>query len=155
MITAVHILLAFLSLVASVFCFGNLLASCAGHVPTTFVGMWIIPLSLLGGSVFLYVSKVFWKMRQPDKVSDFKKEARSLHKKVGIFLISFIAATFSYFLLSSLMVTLIICTKGWLENWIGYVLLSFFVFVAIYVGIVVYRKLTRLPPMKWLPRMRK
>ena len=143
MVSAVYILLALLSLAASVFCFGVLLASCAGHPPTSAVGMWIIPLSLLGGSVFLYLSIFLWKSRHPGKAGHLKTEAILLPKKILILVTSFIAAAVAYFLLSMVMLALAIATEGKMENWIGYVLYSLFIFVAVYVGAVVYRKLKK------------
>ena len=138
-----YILLAFLCLVVSVLCFGNLLGSCAGHPPITLVGVWIIPLSLLGGSIFLYLSMFFWKLRRLDKVSHLKKEAILLPKKVMTFMASFVAAIIAYFLLIIPIFLLVIPTEGWIENWLSYFLFLLLAFVAIYVGIVVYRRLGR------------
>lgn len=137
-------LLALLSLAVSIFCFGNLLASCSGHPPTTFVGIWIIPLSLLGGSVFLYLAIFIWKLRHKERVGQLKKEARLLPMRVTVFIASFIVATIAYILLSMLMLALAIGTEGRIEDWISYVLYPLFALVAIYVGVAVYRKLGKL-----------
>ncbi len=152
MVSAIYILLALISLAASIFCFGNLLASCAGHPSISAVGMWIIPLSLLGGSTFLYLSIFLWKSRQPQEVGNLKREAILLPKKIVIFLVSFIAATVVFLSLSLFIFGLAIATEGKIENWIGYALYALFTFAAIYVGVVIYRKLQKLTFNKWLHR---
>lgn len=153
MIPAVYIFLALLSLALSILCFGNLLASCAGHPPTTFVGIWIIPLSLLGFAVFLNLFIFFWKMRRPVAPEQLKKEAKLLPIKATVFLVSFVVASFAFFLLMLAMLALVIVTEGKIEDWITYILYPILTLVAIYVGVVFYRKLGNFAFNKWLHRI--
>jgi hypothetical protein len=143
MVSVIYILLALLSLAASIFCFGNLLVSCAGHPPSSVVGMWIIPLSLLGGSIFLYLSIFLWKSRITGEAARSKREAILLPKRILIFLVSFIAAAVAFFLLSIVILELAIATEGKVANWIGYVLYALFTLAAVYVGALVYGKLAK------------
>jgi hypothetical protein len=142
--SAICIVLALLSLAVSIFCFGNLLASCSGHPPVTSLGIWIMPLSLLGGAVFLYLSIFSFKAKGHRAQSRGRKEAKLLPKKVCVFLASFIVAAMTYFLLSMLMLALAIGTEGTIEDWISYVLYPIFIFGSIYIGVTVYRKLGNL-----------
>lgn len=137
----IFVILALLSLFLSIICFGNLLVSCAGHPPTTAIGMWILPVSLLGGSIFLYLALFFWKAKRRQATASLPKEARLLPKKIFIFFISFLVAGFLYFLLSGVMVFLAIKTT--MLDWMGYVIHTLFVGLAIYSGFLTYRRLIK------------
>ena len=147
MISVIYILLALLSLAASIFCFGNLLVSCAGHPPTSVVGMWIIPLSLVGGSVFLYLSLLLWKSRNAADKGRLKGEAILLPKKILIFLFSFIVAATAFFVLSLAIFAFAAATDGKIDKRLGYVLFyalyALFTVVPIYLGKAVYGKLKK------------
>jgi hypothetical protein len=142
MMPAVYILLALLSLALSILCFGNLLISCSGHPAITAVGIWIIPLSLFGGAVFLYLSIFLWKARHREASGHLKKEGRLLPKKVIVFITSFAVAAIVYFLL--MLAILALALNAAVRDWIGYVLYPLFALISIYVGVTVYRKLVRI-----------
>jgi hypothetical protein len=145
MIPAIYILLALLSLAASIFFFGNACGSCGiGHSPPIIsFGNWTVPLSLLGAPVFLYLSIFLWNSRHLNKAGQLRREARLLPKKFIIFLASLIVTIIAWFLLMIVVVALAIGTEGRIEGWISYFLYPLFAFVAIYFGVVVYRKLGR------------
>jgi hypothetical protein len=136
------ILLALLSLCLCILCLGTLLFSCSGHPPTTAIGMWIMPLSLLGGTVFLYLTLFFWKTRRSQAPGLIKKEARLMPKKILIFLASLLVGVVAFFLLSILMVWLAVSTT--LPDWTAYVLHALFIFMAFFAGLFVYRRLARI-----------
>ena len=138
---AIYILPAILSLAFAILCFGNLLASCSGHPPTTAIGIWIMPLSLLGVAVFLYLSIFFWKARHPHESGLLKKEAKLLPKRVFVFFVSFVIGTIAYILLMIVMLLLAINTT--LPDWTAYVFYGLFAFIAIYVGVTVYKKFVK------------
>ncbi len=134
----IFILLALLSLVLSIFCFGILLVSCAGHPPTTVIGIWILPVSLLGGGTFLYLSLFFWRTRQYEPPGILTKESKALPKKIFIFFVSFMVATITFFLLSGLIVFLAVNTM--LSDWIGYIIYALFTGVSIFAGVTTYKR---------------
>jgi hypothetical protein len=136
------ILLALLSLGLSILCFGILLISCSGHPPTTAIGFWILPLSLLGGTVFLYLSILSWKTRHSQAPGSLKKETRLVPRKVLIFLASFLVGTIAFFLLSMLMAWLAINTT--LPDWTSYVLYALFIVIAVCAGVAIYRRLANI-----------
>ena len=138
---AVYILFALLSLALSILCFGNLLTSCSGHPVITAVGIWIIPLSLFWGAVFLYLSIFIWKARHREASGHFKKEARLLSNKVIVFLASIAAATITHFLL--MLAILVLALNAAVPDWISYVLYTLFALISICVGVEVYRKLVK------------
>jgi hypothetical protein len=151
MIKAIYTLLALLSLVLSLLSFGNTLSSCGiGHGPPLIdFGIWITPISLLGGSVFLYLSMFLWRARLPQAPGQLKREAKLLPKKVIIFLVSFIVTIMGFFLMAAVMLALAIGTEGKMPAWISGILNALFIFLAIYAGYVVNRKLGaryRTPP---------
>jgi hypothetical protein len=135
------ILLALLSLGLCILCFGTLLISCSGHLPTTAIGIWIVPLSLLGGTVFLYLSVLSWKTRRSQTPGSLKKEVRLLPRKVSIFLASFIVSTIAFFLLTGLMLWLVVNTR--LPEWTGYILYALFAAIAICVGVAIHKRLAK------------
>jgi hypothetical protein len=136
------ILLALLSLGLCILCLGTLLVSCSGHPPITAMGMWIMPLSLLGGTVFLYLSLFFWKTRRSRAPGSLKKEATWMPRKILIFLASFLVATIAFFLLSILMVWLAVNTT--LPHWTAYVFHALFIVMAVCAGLFIYRRLARI-----------
>jgi hypothetical protein len=135
------ILLAILSLILSIMCFGILLVSCSGHPPTSAIGMWILPASLLGAALFLYLALFFWKGRRWQSSNLLTKEGKLLPKKVVIFFISFVAVAFSFFLLSGLMLFLAI--KMTMSDWIGYIIYALCTGLAVYSGVIIYKRLTK------------
>ena len=136
------IFFALLSLGLSILCFGTLLISCSGHPPTTAIGFWIVPLSLLGGAVFLYLSVFFWKARRSQAPGSLEKEVRLVPKKVLIFLASFLVGAIAFFLLSMLMVWLAVNTT--LPDWTSYVLHGLFTVISVCVGVAIYRRLAKI-----------
>lgn len=138
----IYILFALLSLGLSILCFGTLLISCSGHPPTTAIGIWIVPLSLLSGTVFLYLSGLSWKARRSQAPGVLKKEVRLAPRKVLIFLASFLLGTITLFLFQMLSVWLAVNTT--LPDWPGNVLLALFTATAVCAGIAVYRRLVRI-----------
>jgi hypothetical protein len=158
MIRIIYILLGLLSLAVSIFFFGNLLASCAGHPTTTAFGMWIMPWSLLGGAVFLYLAIFTLKLGHKGKEWQLEREAKILPQKVIAFLVSFVLATITYILISTLMLALAIVSEGKIGDWIGFILYPLFIVGSIYIGIKVYRRFGRwtfnpsLEPIGWKRR---
>lgn len=136
------ILLALLSLGLSILCFGTLLISCSGHPLTTAIGFWIVPLSLLGGMVFLYLSVLSWKTRRSQASGSLKKEVRLVPGKVLLFLASFLAGAIAFFLLSMLMVWLAVNTT--LPDWTSYVLHALSVAIAVCAGLAIYSRLAKI-----------
>ena len=136
------IFLALLSLGLSTLCFGTLLISCSGHPPTTAIGFWIVPLSLLGGTVFLYLSVLSWKARRSQAPGALKKEVGLVPRKVLIFLASFLVGAIAFFLQSMLMVWLAVNTT--LPDWTSYVLHGLFTVIAICVSVGIYRRLAKI-----------
>ena len=134
-------ILALLSLFLIIICFGYLLASCAGHPPTDAIGIWILPVSFLGAGTFLYLSLFFWKARRPQPVALLTKEAKSLPKKISIFLSSFLVATFSFFVLSGLIMVLAIKTT--MPDWTAYIIYPMCTGLAIYAGVGTYKYMIR------------
>lgn len=136
------ILLTLLSLGLSSLCFGILLISCSGYPPNTAIGFWIVPLSLLGGAVFLYLSALSWKTRRSQAPGALNKEVRLVPRKVLIFLASFLVGTVAFFLLSMLIFWLAVNTT--LPNWTSYVFHTLFIVVSVCVGIAIYRRLAKI-----------
>ena len=91
----------------------------------------------------MYLSIFLWKSRRPQEAGKLRTEARLLPKKVIIFLASFFVATIAWFLLSGVMLALTMATEGWIENWVTFFIYPLFAFLAIYIGVVVYRRLGR------------
>lgn len=137
----IYILLSLVSLTLSILFFGTLVASCSGHPPKTTVGIWIIPLSLLGAGIFFNLSIFLWRARGHQAPGLLKKEARLLPKKTFIFLCSFVAGSIAFILLSSLIYALEINTM--LPDLVGYILVALYTLIAIYIGIATYRRLTK------------
>ena len=135
------IILALVSLLLSIICFGNLLVSCAGHPPTTAIGIWILPVSLLGATIFLYLALFFWKTSRRQSTDSIDKEAKSLPKKIIIFIVSFLVASFLYFLLTGVIVFLAVKTT--MSDWMGYVIQALFVGLAVYSGLLTYKRLMK------------
>ncbi|MEW6351004.1 MAG: hypothetical protein AB1646_18250 [Thermodesulfobacteriota bacterium] len=52
------------SFAASCFCVVVLLLSCAGHPPYTQLGIWVLPVSLVGAWLSLVIAKKCWKLRK-------------------------------------------------------------------------------------------
>jgi hypothetical protein len=136
------ILLSLLSLGSSILCFGTLFISCSGHPPTTAIGFWIVPSSLLGGAVFLYLSRLFWKVRRLQAPGSLKKEVRMVPRRVLIFLASFLVGTIVFFLLSMLMVWLAVNTA--LPDWTSYMFDAMFIAMAVCAGIGAYRRMAKI-----------
>ena len=139
--TVIYIILALLSLVLSILCFGTLLVSCSGHPPTTAIGIWILPASLLGAGIFLYFALFCWKARRRQSTELLTKEAKKIPKNIIIFFISFGVAAFSFFLLSGLIVFLAIKTT--MSDWMGYIIYALCTGLAVYSGVITYKRLTR------------
>jgi hypothetical protein len=104
--------------------------------------MWIMPLSLLGATVFLCLSIFFWKARGRQESGSLKKEAKLLPRKVFVFFVSFVIGTIVYIFLMFVMVVLVINTT--LPDWTAYVLYALSALMAIYLGVVIYKKLARM-----------
>ncbi|MCE5193912.1 MAG: hypothetical protein LLF28_00395 [Nitrospiraceae bacterium] len=136
----IYIILALLSLVLSILCFSVLIVSCSGHPPTT-IGIWIFPVSFLGMGVFLYLTLFFWKIRRGQPLDLLHKELKLLPKKIVITIVSFMVVIFTFSLLSGLIVFLAI--KVMLPDWIGYVIYALCAGLAIYLGIITYKKLVQ------------
>lgn len=82
-----------------------------------------------------------------------KKEAKLLPMKVTVFLASFIVSTSAFLVLMLAMFALVIVTAGKVEGWLSYILYPLLTLVAIYVGVVFYRKVRNLAFNKRLPRI--
>jgi hypothetical protein len=140
--TLVNFIIALLSLSIAILCFGVLFVSCAGHPPQTItnvLGFWIFPVFLLFAGIFLYLSMFYWTALQPTKQMDI--EAKLLPKKVLIFFLSFVVASFSFFVFSS--GTVFFATNTTLPNWTGYIINALFTCAAIYIGFVTYKKMSK------------
>lgn len=135
------IVLAIASLLLSIICFGSLLVSCAGHLPATAIGFWILPVSLLGATIFLYLTLFFWKASRRYTAGSIKTEAKSLPKKIAIFLVAFLVAGVFYFLLTGVMVFLAVKTT--MPDWGGYAIQALFVGLAVYSGFITYKRLMK------------
>jgi len=140
--TTIYVLLALLALALSVVCFGNLLVSCSGHPLTTAIGVWIIPASLFGGTLFLCLSIFFWKSRRRQELGLLRRNARLLTKKVLVLCASITAGTIAFILLTLVMVVLPIQED--LPSWTPYALCVLFALIAAYLAVIVYRGLIRI-----------
>jgi membrane associated rhomboid family serine protease len=116
-------LLAVLSLLISMWCFGVLLVSCSGHPPYTAIGIWILPVSALGGGAFFYLAMIL------------------LPKKTFAFFISLVVVTVSIFVFSLIKAELTLYVE--MPDWVGYVIKVFGLVVAIVLGILTYRKFSK------------
>jgi len=108
--------------------------NCYRHMDTTNIPF--------GRYVFLISVPIFWKIRHSQAPALLAKEARPMPRKILIFLASFLVGTTVYFLLSILMVEVAVNTT--LPAWTGYVLYSLSIVMAVCVGVVIYRLLTRM-----------
>ncbi len=135
------IILALLSLILSVLCFGVILVSCSGHVVGWSTAAWLIPLSLFGAWIFMYLASFFWRTRRQSSYDQFKKEAKSLPKKTAIFLISFSVTVLSFLLLSWLI--LLLAIRSSMSDWVGYIFYAVFTVLAISSGVFAYKKMIK------------
>lgn len=142
----VFAILAILSLVVCVLSWGTLLRSCSGHPPNTIIGGWILPASLLGAGLFLYLPSLFWRMRLPDQEYSVVKEAFQIAKKFLVFFISFIAITLSFFIFTQLILYMVLNTS--MPNWVLYVMYALEAVLSLYIGAITYRALNKAMPNK-------
>jgi len=101
-----------------------------------------MPLSLLGGSVFLYLSVFFWKAGRHQTPGLLKRESTLLPREVFMFFCSFVVGTIAFILLSLFLVVLAVKTT--LSDWTSYILYPLSIAVGVYVGVAVYKRLARI-----------
>ena len=90
--SVVFIFLALFSLALSLLCFVVNLASCSGHVPELNKVLWMIPLSLLGGILFLYLFYFLWSARLPGASMNILTSRSIIFKKMLALFLSFLVA---------------------------------------------------------------
>lgn len=90
--SGVFIFLALFSLAFSLFCFTVNLAHCSRHVPDPVRMLWAVPLSLLGGIVFLYLFYFCWNARLPGASRHVLKDRTLIFKKMLALIPSFFVA---------------------------------------------------------------
>jgi len=139
-----------LSLAAGALSWGAFLMSCSGHPPETEIGFWVLPFSLVGAGLFLYLSSFFWKMRHVSQSTSAVLGLQLLLKKVIIFIASFVAVTLSFFIFSSLITYLVIHIS--VPDWALYVMYALETILAFIIGYISYWSLNKAMPNKTFKR---
>lgn len=140
--SVLFIVLAALSLGVCLLSFGILFASCAGHPPSTSIGAWILPVSLISTGLSFYLTPLFWRLRREDQAFNLVEEIKKLMFNTFRFFVAATAFAVSIFIFTVIITSIVVATT--MPGWALFVLYVVELVISVYIARIVSRVINKL-----------